>query len=339
MFYGIRYTKALQDILNTEGGRLAREMIQLSTPALAGKIETFSQRKGKWSKSSLAPQDAAVTSIALFGMELARGGQTPNERLAGSTLQMALIDYAKQNPSAQAACTAALAKWVEVRPHARQSTEPSSAATSAPAMNDGMDKTGLQYFAESAASFMAMQARWIQTMTDRPEFDGPTAAAFAYGAWNSVTQQLNLNNDDLLGSLILFASRWLDTQEKKSSTRLSTRCCILGMIRAIISPLLRAGGPFARGWLNRKATSFRSISANAWLWRRPKRARRDSGTSVQRSPPQNPPQRLRSWSVRRRRTYAARHRTRAQVVAVRRFRSRWTTRRCHVLAHRHCQAQ
>jgi hypothetical protein len=75
-------------------------MIQLSTPALAGKIETFSQRKGKWSKSSLAPQDAAVTSIALFGMELARGGQTPNERLAGSTLQMALIDYAKQNPSA-----------------------------------------------------------------------------------------------------------------------------------------------------------------------------------------------------------------------------------------------
>ena len=116
MFYGIRYTKALQNILNTAGGKLAREMLQLSTPALGGKIEVFSQRKGKWSKSSLAPQDAAVTSIALFGMELARHGQTPNERLAGSTLQIALIDYAKENPAAKTACTAVLAKWVEIRP-------------------------------------------------------------------------------------------------------------------------------------------------------------------------------------------------------------------------------
>jgi hypothetical protein len=232
VFYGIRYTKALQDILNTEGGRLARGMIQLSTPALAGKIEVFSQRKGKWSKSTLSPQDAAVTSIALFGMELARYGQTSNERLAGSTLQMALIDYAKKNPSAKAACTAVLSKWVEVRPHARRPAAPSSTASSAPQTADGMEtkepqdmaaaaetdigKAWLQTMAESAARFMVMQESWLKMMPEPPEFDGPTAAAFAYGVWDSIAQQMNLYGDGFLDTLVFFALKWLDTQDKKT---------------------------------------------------------------------------------------------------------------------------
>jgi hypothetical protein len=116
MFYGVRYTKVLQDILNTEGGKLARGMVQLSTPAFGGKVETFTQRQSKWSNSKLTPQDAAITSIALFGIELARHGQTPEERLAGTTLQMALIDYSKQYPSAKAACVACLEKWVKDHP-------------------------------------------------------------------------------------------------------------------------------------------------------------------------------------------------------------------------------
>ena len=47
MFFGIRYTKAIQDILNTEGGKLSREMVGLSTPAFGSKIETFAKRNDK----------------------------------------------------------------------------------------------------------------------------------------------------------------------------------------------------------------------------------------------------------------------------------------------------
>src|SRR6478752_5743469 len=136
MFYGIRYSKALQDILNTNGGQLAREMIGLSTPALASKIEAFSQREGKWSKTRLAPQDAAVTSIALFGMALSRDGGQPDQRLAGSTLQIALIDYSTNNPSAEPACRAALAKWVETRPHERKLSAQDSSSSRPSKPND-----------------------------------------------------------------------------------------------------------------------------------------------------------------------------------------------------------
>jgi hypothetical protein len=113
VFYSIRYSKALQDILNTEGGKLSRDMVGLSTPAFGSKVETFAKQNGKWGKSDLSPQYAAVISVALFGMELARKGQTSEERLAGSSLRLALIDYSKQNPSAQTACKAALTTWVE----------------------------------------------------------------------------------------------------------------------------------------------------------------------------------------------------------------------------------
>ena len=116
MFYGIRFTKVLQNILNTEGGKFARGMVQLSTPAFGGKVEAFTQRQRNWSSTGLSPEEAAITSIALFGIELALHGQTPGERLAGTTLQMALIDYSNQNPSATAACTACLAKWVKDHP-------------------------------------------------------------------------------------------------------------------------------------------------------------------------------------------------------------------------------
>jgi len=116
VFYGIRYTKALQDILNTEGGKLARGMAQLSAPTFCSKVEAFTQRQRKWSDSNLTPQDAAITSIAIFGIELAKHGQTPEERLAGTALQMALIDYSGQNPSAKTACAACLTKWVNDHP-------------------------------------------------------------------------------------------------------------------------------------------------------------------------------------------------------------------------------
>ena len=113
----------------------------------------------------------------------ARHGDSPNERLAGSTLQMALIDYAKQNPSVEVACRAALSKWVEARPHEHRAAAPSSAGGYASQTADNGRAGALLDLAESAASFMVMQMRWIQTMTERPEFDGPTAAAFADGVW------------------------------------------------------------------------------------------------------------------------------------------------------------
>ncbi len=124
MFYGIRYTKALQEILNTEGGKLARSLVQLSTPAFAGKIETYTQRQEKWSDSGLSPQDAAIASIAQFGMDCAYDGETPEERLAGSTLQLALMDYAKHNPSAEATCRECLGVWIEEHQSRRPTTEP-----------------------------------------------------------------------------------------------------------------------------------------------------------------------------------------------------------------------
>ena len=68
--------------------------------------------------------------------------------------------------------------------------------------------------AELAASFMTMQASWIQMMPEAPELDGPTAAAFAYGVWDSITQ--NLNNDEFTASLFLFASKWLNTDKQKT---------------------------------------------------------------------------------------------------------------------------
>jgi hypothetical protein len=76
----------------------------------------FSQRERKWSESSLSPQDAAVTSIALFGIALVRSGETPEQRLAGRMLQIAVIDYSKENPSARTACYACLDMWVKDHP-------------------------------------------------------------------------------------------------------------------------------------------------------------------------------------------------------------------------------
>jgi hypothetical protein len=249
VLYGIRYSKALQNILNTEGGKLARDMVQLSTPAFAAKVEALTRRKGRWSKSSLGPQDAAIASIALFGMELARQGQTQNERLAGSTLQMALIDYAKANPSAQAACTAVLTKWVEIRPASSQPAASSPPACSAHQAVRDIDGAWLQEMAKSAASFMAMQARWIQTMTDRPDFNGPTAAAFAYGVWDSVTQQVKLDDDAFLDSLILFASRWLDTDDEKTIDETINAMLCFGDDAAYHQSVV-AGGRAFRAWLN-----------------------------------------------------------------------------------------
>jgi hypothetical protein len=114
MLFGIRYTKALQDILNTEGGKLSRNMVGLSTPAFGSKIEDFAKRNDTWRKGKLPPHDAAVFSVALFGIDLAGNGKASEERLAGSSLRLALIDYSRQNLSSQSACAAALRAWVEV---------------------------------------------------------------------------------------------------------------------------------------------------------------------------------------------------------------------------------
>jgi hypothetical protein len=213
VFFGIRYTKALQDILNTEGGKLSRDMVGLSTPAFGGKIEAFAKRNGRWGKGKLSPQDAAVASVTLFGIELASKGQTSEERLAGSSLRLALIDYSKQNPSSQTACEAALKTWVEV--HEAQKTGNPPKTQSPPQLNENAIQQGwLQGMAESAASFMTMQGRWIQMMPEAPEFDGPVAAAFAYGVWDSITQKLN--NDEFTESLLLFASKWMNTDKQST---------------------------------------------------------------------------------------------------------------------------
>jgi hypothetical protein len=205
VFFGIRYTKSLQDILNTEGGKVARDMVHLSTPALAGKIEAFTQRQRKWSDTELSPQAAAITSIAVFGMELARHGQTPAERLAGSSLKLALIDYSKATPSAQAACVAVLTKWQEVRPE-RQSAPHS-------VVDGGVAWTTA---AKAAAAFMTIQAGFLKALPEPPEFDGPTAAAFAYGVWDAATQPMGLSDDESLDSLCGFVTQWLAGAEPKT---------------------------------------------------------------------------------------------------------------------------
>ena len=91
-------------------------MINLSTPSLAGKIEAFSQREGKWSSSSLPPQAAALTSVAMFGVALVRHGETADERLAGSTLKLALADYGTKNPEAEHTCATLLTMWSKDAP-------------------------------------------------------------------------------------------------------------------------------------------------------------------------------------------------------------------------------
>ncbi len=108
----------------------------------------------------------------------------------------------------------------------------------------------LQEMARSAASFMVMQTRWIQTMApDRPNFDGPTAAAFAYGVWDSITQQMNLNDDEFLDSLALFASRWLDTHDEKTIDETTNAMLCFGD-DATYHQSVVAGGKAFRTWLS-----------------------------------------------------------------------------------------
>jgi len=188
-------------------------MVGLSTPAFGSKVEAFAKQNAKGGKSKPSPQNAAVISIALFGIELTRIGQTAEERLAGSSLQLALMDYSKKNPSAQTACEAALRTWRDV--HAAQKTAVSPAPEEPPRQSSGdaLQQLWLREMAVSAASFMIMQAHWIQTMPESPRFDGPTAAAFAYGVWDSVTQKLN--NEQFADSLFLFASKWMNTDDQQ----------------------------------------------------------------------------------------------------------------------------
>jgi hypothetical protein len=81
----------------------------------------------------------------------------------------------------------------------------------------------LKGMAESAASFMTMQSRWIQMMPEAPEFDWRVAAAFAYGVWDSITQKLD--SDEFTASLILFAAKWMNT-DKPSTIEETTKAML-----------------------------------------------------------------------------------------------------------------
>jgi hypothetical protein len=120
MFYELRYTKAIQAILGTEGGKAVLDMLGMSIPAVGWRVEECAQRNGPRHLKNLSPQAAAVGAVALFGMWLAEFGQTEAECLAGTALQMAIMDYTKQNPLVEPTTKLFLGHWLADRPHTRR---------------------------------------------------------------------------------------------------------------------------------------------------------------------------------------------------------------------------
>jgi hypothetical protein len=118
VFYWFKYTKALQAILSTEGGKAALGMIGMSIPKASGMIEQSVRTDPDCREiaNRLSPAQAAITSIGRFGMSLQALSENPDHRLGGHAMQMALINYAEAHPELGAFIAAALEHWEEKRP-------------------------------------------------------------------------------------------------------------------------------------------------------------------------------------------------------------------------------
>jgi hypothetical protein len=90
-------------------------------------------------------------------------------------------------------------------------------------------------------------------MPEPPEFDGPTAAAFAYGVWDSITQ--NMSNDEFTASLFLFASKWLNTDKQKTIGETANAMLLLGNDPAYNETVITGGRAF-QTWIDGSKGDF-----------------------------------------------------------------------------------
>ena len=102
----------------------------------------------------------------------------------------------------------------------------------------------LQTIGESAARFMSEQASWVRVMPEPPEFDGPTAAAFAYGVCDSIVQSIDLDRTTFFTWLKFFAAKWLQTSDPKTINETAEAMLVLGTDPAYRDTVIAGGRAF-----------------------------------------------------------------------------------------------
>lgn len=66
LFYGLKYTKSIQEILDTTPGQFACKLAELSVPALSASLEKAAHpARGFWQKSGHTPRQMAIVAVGL----------------------------------------------------------------------------------------------------------------------------------------------------------------------------------------------------------------------------------------------------------------------------------